>query len=330
VCWVPKGVEQSNRETAARVRVHPSACLEVLFGGGFRHRIRRGSSESMKRFWRKCSNQDVPKLFKADHQLSTADRVSSHHKRRTDLFKKPVQCGVGTRLQRPERVDAVVEDRADWWFDIQSGKAEMSMQAWQALVLLRGEFRNPRFDRPHVQDEELDHFALGTVEGAEGGRIEEHTHHCGTCQLRLKEAQVFARLLAQMECSPKRRSVREDRREPRYKAAEPATITVCHPVHSVEILGAVVNFSRSGCRVRTPEPIYDGADVLINVKRAALFGTVRYCHANAEGTFDIGLRIDRVVMAMDSNAAMDSLKSQLEVSGREEEGVATVSPAYAS
>jgi hypothetical protein len=133
-----------------------------------------------------------------------------------------------------------------------------------------------------------------------------------------------------MECSPKISSVQEYRREPRYKVAEPATNTVCHPIHSVEIRGAVVNVSRSGCRVRTPEPVYCGADVLILVKRAAFFGTVRYCHTSAEGTFDIGLRIDRVVMGMDSNAAMDSLKSQLEVSYREGEGLANVSPAHAS
>jgi len=208
-----------------------------------------------------------------------------------------------------------------------SGKAEMDMDAWEALVLLRGEFRNPRVDYPHVQNEELDHFALGTVQGAEGGRIEEHTHHCSACRLRLKEARVFARLLGQMECSPRRHSVQNYRREPRYKVAEPATITVCHPVHSVEIRGAVVvNVSRSGCRIRTPESVYCGADVLIVVKMAAFFGTVRYCRTTAERTFDIGLRIDRVVMGFDSNAAMDSLKSQLEASGDEEEGL--VSPAH--
>jgi hypothetical protein len=128
----------------------------------------------------------------------------------------------------------------------------------------------------------------------------------------------------------KRCSVRECRREPRYEVAEPATITVCHPVHSVEIRGAVVNVSRSGCRVRTPQSVYCGADVLILVKRAAVLGAIRYCHTNAEGTFDICLRIDRVVMGMDSNAAMDSLKSQLEVSCREEVGLANVSPAHAS
>jgi PilZ domain-containing protein len=229
-----------------------------------------------------------------------------------------------------EQVDVVMENRADWWLDARSGKAEMGMHAWQALVLLRGEFRNPRVDHPHVQNEELDHFALGTVEGAEGGRIEEHMHHCGACRLRLREAQVFARLLGQMECSPKRGCVHEYRREPRYKVAEPATITVCHPVHSVEIRGAVVNVSRSGCRVRTPEPVYCGADVLILVKSAAFFGTVRSCRTTADGTFDIGLSIDRVVMELDSNAVMDSLKSQPEANGGEEEGLANVTPAQAS
>jgi len=206
----------------------------------------------------------------------------------------------------------------------------MGMDAWKALVLLRSEFRNPRVDHPHVQNDELDHFALGTLEEAEGGRIEEHTHHCSPCRLRLKEARVFARLLGQMECSPKRSSDRECRWEPRYEVSEPASITLCHPVHSLEIRGAIVNVSRSGCRVRTPEPMYCGADVLILVKMAAFSGTVRYCRATAEGTFDIGLRIDRVVMGFDSNAAMDSLKSHLEANCGEEEGLANVSPAHAS
>jgi hypothetical protein len=76
--------------------------------------------------------------------------------------------------------------------------------------------------------------------------------------------------------------------------------------------------------------MYCGADVLILVKMAAFSGTVRYCRATAEGTFDIGLRIDRVVMGFDSNAAMDSLKSHLEANCGEEEGLANVSPAHAS
>jgi hypothetical protein len=211
-----------------------------------------------------------------------------------------------------------------------SEKVEMGMHTWQALVLLRSEYRTARVDRPHVQNEALDHFALGTIAGAERRRIEEHTHACNACRHRLKEARAFAQLLSQMDQSPVRSSIEECRKEPRYEITEPATITVFHPVESTEIHGLVVNISRSGCRVRTSEPICSGADVLIVVKSAAVFATIRYCRANPEGTFDMGLRIGQVVMGQDSSAAMESLKSQVEASGWEEQDLANAGFAHQS
>ncbi len=73
--------------------------------------------------------------------------------------------------------------------------------------------------------------------------------------------------------------------------------------------------------MRTQEPVPSGSDVLILVKKAAVFATVRYCRAGEAGTFDIGVGIDQVVMGLDSGAAMDALRSQLEASGREEKGL---------
>jgi len=191
------------------------------------------------------------------------------------------------------------------------------MQMWQALVLLRGEYRSRRVDGSHVQNEDLDDYALGTIDAAAAWRVEAHIQDCKPCRLRLKEARVFARLLGQLECSPERNSLHERRKEQRYEIAESATITVCEPIVSIDIRGAVVDVSRSGCRVRTPKPVSSGADVLILVKQAAVFATVRYCRATEEGAFDIGVGIDQVVMGLDSGTAIEALRSQLEASGRE-------------
>jgi hypothetical protein len=191
------------------------------------------------------------------------------------------------------------------------------MDTWQALVLLRSEYRTARVAAPHVQNETLDHFALGTVERAEAGRIEEHTHQCDECRLRLKEARIFARLLGQMECSREKSPVYERRGEQRYEVADPATITVFHPIKTAEIQGTVLNVSRSGCRIRTSQRVYCAADVVIHVTSAAIFATVRYCRATGEGTFDIGMKIGQAVMGLDSDAAMDLLRSQLDASGRQ-------------
>lgn len=191
------------------------------------------------------------------------------------------------------------------------------MQMWQALVLLRGEYRSRRVDGSHIQNEDLDDYALGTIDGAAGERIEAHIQECKACRFRLKEARVFARLLSQLECSPERNSLHARRKEQRYEIAESATITVCEPIVSMDIRGAVVDISRSGCRVRTSKPVSSGADVLILVKKAAVFATVRYCRATENGAFDIGVGIDQVVMGLDSGAAIEALRSQLEASGRE-------------
>jgi len=120
-----------------------------------------------------------------------------------------------------------------------------------------------------------------------------------------------------LECSEEQDSLQERRKEQRYEIAESATITVCEPIVSIDIRGAVVDISRSGCRVRTTKPVSSGADVLILVKKAAVFATVRYCRATSEGVFDIGVGIDQVVMGLDSGAAIEALRSQLEASGRE-------------
>lgn len=188
---------------------------------------------------------------------------------------------------------------------------------WEALVLLRGEYRSRRVDGSHIQNGELDDYALAKLDAIASERIEAHIQACEPCRSRLKEARVFAGLRSQLQCSPEPELHRGRRKEERYDIAELATVTVCEPVLSFDMEGAVLDISRSGCRVRTEKPVSSGADVLIAVNQAAVFATVRSCRATGEGTFDIGVGIDQVVMGLDSGATMEALRSQLAASGRE-------------
>jgi hypothetical protein len=84
----------------------------------------------------------------------------------------------------------------------------------------------------------------------------------------------------------------------------------------------VVDVSKCGCRIQTTKPIYFGADVFVLVSKAAIFGTVRHCHEDAAGRFDIGLRIDQLVMRPSSSTAFDFLKA---ANGKAREVLATPS-----
>jgi hypothetical protein len=198
----------------------------------------------------------------------------------------------------------------------------MAMHLWQALLLLRSQSRDKTCASPHVQSADLERFVLGAIEAAESKRIAEHTERCTACRLRLKDARDFSRLLARLPNSPERSSIGERRRDPRYQIAEPAAITVCNPFDRIEMRAMVVDVSKCGCRIQTSKPIYFGADVFVLVSKAAIFGTVRHCREDAAGLFDIGLRIDQLVMRPSSNTALDFLKA---ANGKAREVLATPS-----
>lgn len=180
------------------------------------------------------------------------------------------------------------------------------MHLWQALLLLRNQPRDKTCESPHVQSADLERFVLGAIAAAETRRIAEHTGRCTACRLRLKDARDFSRFLARLPNSPERSPLGERRRDPRYQISEPAAITVCNPFDRIEMRATVVDVSKCGCRIQTSKPIYFAADVLVLVSKAAIFGTVRHCRENAAG-FDIGLRIDQLVMRPSSNTFLDFL-----------------------
>jgi len=102
-----------------------------------------------------------------------------------------------------------------------------------------------------------------------------------------------------------------DRRQAvRYPVAERAVVTLCHPVESQSVPGHVMDVSAQGLRVRVPRAIYRGSQVQVQVEKAVVFGSIRYCRAIDSEHHDIGIAIDQIVMPakyhLPKNAAEES------------------------
>ena len=88
----------------------------------------------------------------------------------------------------------------------------------------------------------------------------------------------------------------EDRRkESRNPVNEPATVTTLEGTVS-SLPARVLDFSRSGLRVRVQSPLWTGMQIKVDMEKAILFGEVRYCRCPpAEAGYDVGVRIDQVI-----------------------------------
>jgi len=186
------------------------------------------------------------------------------------------------------------------------------MKTWQVLMLVRSDrtVSGPPIDNPpHPHLEDLERLALDKIEPEERAPLDAHLNQCGACRQMLEEARGFGEQLAQLAGSEN--PAKERRRAVRYTVNEPATIALCNPPEFVPVPGEIVDASSLGLLVRVPRGMHRGAQVYIQVENAAVFGTIRYCRANAdkpevEKTYDIGIAIDQVVMRPGLAAALDS------------------------
>jgi CheY-like chemotaxis protein len=104
---------------------------------------------------------------------------------------------------------------------------------------------------------------------------------------------------------------REDRRQGvRYRVAERAVITLCHPVEAEAVPGHVVDVSAQGLRVRLPRCIYRGSQVQVQVEKAVVFGSIRYCRAIDGDNCDVGIAIDQIVMLAGRHLAKNTAEER--------------------
>ncbi len=87
---------------------------------------------------------------------------------------------------------------------------------------------------------------------------------------------------------------REKRREHRIPAADTGQMQTFSPFSLAAIQVQVIDISRNGLKVRTPQLVHRGTIVQVRVKGATILGEVRYCVA-AGTEFDAGIQIQDVV-----------------------------------
>jgi len=79
-----------------------------------------------------------------------------------------------------------------------------------------------------------------------------------------------------------------------FPSKDPGQMRTFSPVSRVKIQIQIIDISRSGLKVRTPQLVFRGTIVQVRVREAIILGEVRYCVA-AGTEFDAGIQIQDVV-----------------------------------
>jgi hypothetical protein len=88
----------------------------------------------------------------------------------------------------------------------------------------------------------------------------------------------------------------ERRLDPRAPLDEPASVKILHPVVTSgdRLEGRAVNLSRSGLKLRIPEPMLPGTMVQVRFMDRIALGEIRYCIPTGQD-FYVGVRFQDVM-----------------------------------
>jgi two-component system, chemotaxis family, response regulator Rcp1 len=145
----------------------------------------------------------------------------------------------------------------------------------------------------HPEAEDLEQLALDKTLAEDRVKIEVHLHECDACRDSFEEARVVADRLKELLHSQGRQ---DQRKSVRYKVRESAIVTRCNPPDFVPLIGQVLDASTTGLRLRIPSAVHRGTQVQVQVEKAVVFGTIRYCQEVSRNACDVGLVIDQVVI----------------------------------
>jgi transcriptional regulator with XRE-family HTH domain len=87
--------------------------------------------------------------------------------------------------------------------------------------------------------------------------------------------------------------------EPRFAAHQPAQVMVLGAAAPNRLPGTVLDISRSGVGIRVPSLIALGSALRVEVGNLIAHCEVRNCRPNNLGSFDVGLKVDRVLSKSD-------------------------------
>lgn len=187
------------------------------------------------------------------------------------------------------------------------------MKTWQVLAIAhRAQTSGSRATHwtEHPDQEDLEELALDKLTPEDRLKIEAHLGECEACRYGFEDARVFAdRLLALLRAQGRQ----DQRKAVRYQVRESAIVTLCHPVEIEPVIGQVMDASSRGLRIRTARIIYRGTQIQVQVEKAVVFGTVRYCRAIADSSFDVGLSIDQIIMPKEQHSSQNSARESKNV-----------------
>ena len=143
----------------------------------------------------------------------------------------------------------------------------------------------------HVSEEDLELYFLGRLPSDQLSAVESHLTDCRSCTNRLSNVTgVFLKLLKLKNRHLGNYEGIEKRREHRVPIDSPGQMQAFSPFSPEKFRVQMMDVSRNGLKLRTPQFVARGAMVQVIIEEALILGEVRYC-IPAEGEFDMGIQI---------------------------------------
>lgn len=143
----------------------------------------------------------------------------------------------------------------------------------------------------HVSDEDLELYFLGRLPLDQQSTVESHLTDCSSCTDRLSDVTgVFLKILQFKNRHVGNYAGFEKRREHRVPFDGYGQIQTFSPFSPAKFRVQIMDVSRNGLKVRTPQFVARAAMVQVVIEEAVILGEVRYCIPSA-GQFDMGIQI---------------------------------------
>jgi predicted anti-sigma-YlaC factor YlaD len=146
-------------------------------------------------------------------------------------------------------------------------------------------------DETHIREDDLELYAIGTLEESKLPGLKAHLKTCDLCRDRLLEAAVFAERLART-ANP--RQPLERRCEVRLPTNDAASVRSLRPETGPRHEARILDVSKSGMRIELSVQVDPGVEIQVQLKDAIAFAEVRYCRPVGD-KFHAGVKVIEVV-----------------------------------
>jgi hypothetical protein len=142
----------------------------------------------------------------------------------------------------------------------------------------------------HLSDEDLELYVLASLPVHQLSSLESHLTNCELCARRLAEAAALRSARQQ----PGDYKGVERRREDRILCDDSGQMQAFSPFSFEKLQVRIMDISRNGLKVRSPQLVGRGTIVQVLVPKAIILGEVRYC-VPAGSEFYAGIQIQDIL-----------------------------------